>query len=504
MDWYKLQNGSDIRGEALDGVAGQPVNLTCAVMERIGAAFARYLADTRGVARPRIAMGRDVRLSGEALLAAAAEGAQKQGAHVLDVGLCSTPAMFMTTQDAALRADGAMMLTASHLPYNRNGAKFFTKDGGLEKTDIRAILALAEVGLEDAPARGALEKREFLPVYAAHLRTLICAGVGVREEEGPLAGFRIVVDAGNGAGGFFATDVLAPLGANTAGSQFLEPDGRFPNHAPNPEDEAAMASLARCVWENKADLGVIFDTDVDRAGAVAPDGTELNRNRLIALMAATLLETHPGTAIVTDSITSEGLARFITEKGGVHRRFKRGYRNVINEAVRLNAAGTDCQLAMETSGHGALKENYFLDDGAYLMVKLIIQMARLRRGGKPLMALIDTLAEPAESAELRLSISAADFASYGNGVLNALLGHAEAAGWALAKDNCEGVRARFAKGGGDGWFLLRMSLHDPVMPLNIESDTPGGTKKIAAELYAFLGDFAALDTEPLRRYIKEA
>ena len=130
----------------------------------------------------------------------------------------------------------------------------------------------------------------------------------------------------------------------------------------------------------------------------------LNKNRLIALLSEILLEEHPGTTIVTDSVTSAGLAEFIAKKGGVHHRFKRGYKNVINEAKRLNEAGTDCQLAMETSGHGALKENYFLDDGAYLMVKLIIRMARLKKEGRELYDLIAELPEPAEEAEFRLPI----------------------------------------------------------------------------------------------------
>ena len=133
------------------------------------------------------------------------------------------------------------------------------------------------------------------------------------------------------------------------------------------------------VQESKADLGIIFDTDVDRAGAVLSDGTELNRNRIIAMMAAILLREHPGTTIVTDSITSTGLAAFIRKHGGVHHRFKRGYRNVINESMRLNREGHDSQLAMETSGHGALKENYFLDDGAYLVTRLLIELARAKK-----------------------------------------------------------------------------------------------------------------------------
>ena len=102
-----------------------------------------------------------------------------------------------------------------------------------------------------------------------------------------------------------------PLGANTDGSRYLDPDGSFPNHIPNPENEQAMQSIMDAVREAHADLGIIFDTDVDRAGAVLSDGSELNRNRIIAMLSAILLREHPGTTIVTDSITSTGLAAFI-------------------------------------------------------------------------------------------------------------------------------------------------------------------------------------------------
>ncbi len=165
--------------------------------------------------------------------------------------------------------------------------------------------------------------------------------------------------------------MLAPLGADITGSRYLEPDGRFPNHVPTPEDSAAMAAITEATVTNGCDLGIIFDTDVDRCAVVDKDGREINRNRLIALMSAIVLEETPGSTIVTDSVTSDELKDFITGLGGVHRRFKRGYRNVINEAVRLNGEGIPCLLAIETSGPGALRENYFLDDGAYMVPKSI-------------------------------------------------------------------------------------------------------------------------------------
>ncbi len=504
MEYKKLQNGSDIRGVAMEGVEGQPVNLTDEAVRNIGAAFVVYLQKRLQKEKLHIAIGRDSRLSGERLVSAFVSGATMLSADVTDFGLASTPAMFMCTVEPGYDFDGAVMLTASHLPFNRNGIKFFTREGGFEKSDIASILALAEAGgFSENCTPGKVDTLDYLSLYASHLVDTIRSRVHASDYDHPLKGFHIVVDAGNGAGGFYVDRVLNPLGANTTGSQFLDPDGRFPNHAPNPEDAAAMDALQACVKRTNADLGIIFDTDVDRAGAVASDGTELNRNRLIALVAATILAEHPGTTIVTDSITSSGLSKFIAEKGGVHHRFKRGYRNVINESMRLNNAGVDSQLAIETSGHGALKENYFLDDGAYLITKLIIKMAQMTREGHSLLSLIDSLSEPAESVEVRMNLRASDFAAYGNGILADLSEYVKKMRWDVAKENYEGMRVSFPAGAGDGWFLLRMSLHDPLMPLNIESNTVGGAKQIAKALYAFLRQYDMLETKGLQTLAEE-
>ena len=264
-----------------------------------------------------------------------------------------------------------------------------------------------------------------------------------------------------------------------------------------------MEAITEAVQNTKADLGIIFDTDVDRAGAVLSDGSELNRNRIIAMLAAILLREYPGTTIVTDSITSTGLAKFIAEKGGVHHRFKRGYRNVINESIRLNAQGQDSQLAIETSGHGALKENYFLDDGAYLVTKLLIELARGKKEGYTLESLIASLEEPAESVEFRMNILLDDFKPYGQKVIEELTAYAEnQTGWSLAPSNFEGVRVNLDENHGNGWFLLRLSLHDPLLPLNIESNSIGGAKQIAKELAGFISSYDKLDAQKLLDFTK--
>ena len=501
MDYSKLQNGSDIRGVALEGIENQHVNLPKEVCYDIGRAFAVWLQNKTGkIHGLRVSLGRDSRLSGPALAEWFCEAMVQQGLEVTDFGMASTPAMFMSTVTEGYLFDGSVMITASHLPFNRNGFKFFTSEGGLEKGDIKEILAIAAAKDFPESEPGKLISGNFMDTYAKILADKIRAATG---EEKPLDGFRVVVDAGNGAGGFYADKVLKPLGANTEGSRYLDPDGSFPNHIPNPEDKTAMESITEAVRETGADLGIIFDTDVDRAGAVLSDGSELNRNRIIAMLSAILLRDHPGTTIVTDSITSTGLANFIKEKGGTHHRFKRGYRNVINESIRLNNQGQDSQLAIETSGHGAFKENYFLDDGAYIVTKLLIELARGKKEGYTLASMIESLEEPAESVEFRMNILVEDFKAYGQNVIDALTQYAASkAGWSLAPDNYEGVRVNLDTEHGNGWFLLRLSLHDPLLPLNIESNTVGGAKIIAAELASFIAQYDQLDAEALLKFAK--
>ncbi len=499
MEYKKLQNGSDIRGVAIDGIEGQNVNLTEKVCKDIGRGFALWLIKKTGKTNLRVAIGRDSRLSGEQLCTWICSAMVEQGLNITNFGMASTPAMFMSTVTEGYMFDGSIMITASHLPFNRNGFKFFTAGGGLESANIKEILAFAESDEQTGLEKGSIENAEFMDTYSKILADKIRSATGENE---PLKGFKIVVDAGNGAGGFYVDKVLKPLGADTTGSRFLDPDGSFPNHIPNPENAEAMKSITDAVKEVGADLGIIFDTDVDRAGAVLADGSELNRNRIIAMLSAILLREYPNTTIVTDSITSTGLAKFIKEKGGVHHRFKRGYRNVINESIRLNNLGQDSQLAIETSGHGALKENYFLDDGAYLVTKLLIELARGKKNGYTLASLIDTLEEPKESMEFRMNILTDDFKAYGQDVLDKLNEYAKTQkAWSLEKDNYEGVRVNLNRCNGNGWFLLRLSLHDPLLPLNIESNSKGGAKKIAAQLYEFVKTFDKLDASSLANFV---
>ena len=501
MNWQSLISGSDVRGVAM----GEHPVLTEHIAKCLGMAFARFTAQKTGkpVSQVTIAIGRDSRVTGPALATAAAEGISRAGASVMNFGLCTTPAMYMSIITPGFQPDGSIMVTASHLPPERNGLKFFLADGGLETKDVVELLNTAsELNPEDFAVSGKIADKPFLPVYMNQLAYRIQTGLDTDLPK-PLLGLHVVVDAGNGAGGFYA-ELMESLGAWIEGSQFLEPDGRFPNHMPNPENPEAMRSVSEAVKRAGADLGVIFDADCDRAAIVDSDGREINRNRLIALVSAMILDEKPGQTIVTDSVTSSGLRKFINDWGGEHYRYKRGYRNVIDEARRLNDEGIECPLAIETSGHAALKENHFLDDGMYLVTVLIVKAMKLKQQGKTLGSLIADLQEPVESKEIRLNITDENFRAAGQNAIAMVMDYANAAeNWHIAPDNREGVRISFDLNGGmdNGWFLLRLSVHDPVLPLNVESDVPGGVSTMLKALYEVLKDASGIDLEPLKSEI---
>ena len=476
----KLQNGSDIRGIACEGVVGEEVNLTPEAGNLIGQAFAIWLGrkKQKAVTDLRIGIGHDSRITAQSLYETVAKGLTAQGATAYYCGLVSTPSMFMTTVFEEFAFDGAIMITASHLPFNRNGYKFFDRDGGLEHDDITEVLRIAsELSVADADISG-VETVDSISVYCDFLKDKIKKSIQAQEYDTPLKGLHVVVDTGNGAGGFFVDKVLNPLGADTSGSQFLEPDGNFPNHIPNPENKQAMDAIRSAVLNNQADLGIIFDTDVDRMSAVLPNGEEVNRDAIIAMMTAIIAADYPGGTIVTDSVTSDRLTRFIESIGMKQHRYMRGYKNVINESIRLNKEGIVSPLAIETSGHGALSENYFLDDGAYMAVKLLIALAKAAKEGKTLASFIEKLEKGYEEREYRFKITGEDFKEYGKQVLAVFEERAKAKGYHIAPNSYEGIRITFDSDEVKGWLLLRMSLHDPQMPLNVEGVREGDCDKL--------------------------
>ncbi|MGV2999623.1 phosphomannomutase/phosphoglucomutase [Streptococcus suis] len=501
MSHHVLQNGSDIRGIAI-ATDEYAVKLTPQATKEIVRGLIHWLTQNQELStlykegKLTIGIGRDSRLSGPDLADAFIEEAVGLGVQVIDFGMATTPALFMSTQYPQFACHAGVMITASHLPYYFNGLKIFSQNGGAEHEDIDYILSHTEAF--PALSLGSLTHADLITPYAQDLVDKIrtaCDG-----QDKPLTGLNIIVDAGNGAGGFFAEKVLAELGADTTGSQFLEPNGTFPNHVPNPDNKEAMESIRQAVLKQGADLGIIFDTDVDRAALVTKSGQILNRNNLIAVLAQITLSEHPGTSIVTNSPTSEHLKDFIESLGGKQIRYISGYRNVINRAIAANQAGVDCQLAIETSGHAAFKENYFLDDGTYVAAKILMLLPQLQKDGKSLDDLIAQLKQPLETQEVRFKLDVEDYRALGEQVI-ADLQATSIAGFIFNPENEEGVRFDVTAPYGDGWFLLRMSLHEPLLVLQIENDQSGYMPSILKRLSEFLDGYPAVNQTKLKELV---
>ncbi|NLG23959.1 MAG: phosphomannomutase/phosphoglucomutase [Clostridiales bacterium] len=477
-DWQGLKSGSDILGAA----EGAGAALTVEAAERIGYSFALWLAEREGKPADQLAIsvGRDARPSGAQLASAFIHGLTAADADVIDCGLCAAPAALWLAADGSGAADGAAMVTAGQHPSNLNGLKLLARSGGPTGDDLTAILECA--GRTEPPVR-LVTRADAMAEYQARLTDMVARRMGTADR--PLDGAAVAIEA-EGVGSFFA-DLLAGLGARVA----------------SPNDLGAP-SLADAVPAMGADLGVRLGGDCARAALLDEKGAPLSGNRLIALVSAMLLAERPGLTIVTDSVTSSGLSRFIAEWGGVHYRYKRGYMNVIDEARRLVDEGIDCALAMETGGHAAFRDNAFLDDGVYLAATLLCEALARRRRGERLLSLLDGLREPVERAELRLPLTAPDAKGAAQSVIESVLSHTlDNAAWHLANDNREGVRISFDLDGGvdNGWFMIRLSLSGAVMPLTAESDVPGGVRQMLGQLQGVLADCEGLDQSALCEYL---
>ncbi len=490
MNLKHLISGTDIRG-IVSKFEDREINLSGEEVKFIAKGFGLWIEKNCGKQarnqnrKIKIAVGYDARLTGTLFSQIIRNVLKNMGIDVYNCGMSITPSLFMTTIFDEYKADGAVMITASHLPSYYNGLKFFSLRGGLEKEEVVELLELSKNNPEfiEVKDKGIEIGKELANDYAKYLVDLIKAQA--KNGEKPLQKLKIVVDAGNGAAGFIAENVIAELGGDITGSQFLNPDGNFPNHVPNPEAKEAIESIKQAVLKNNADFGIIFDADGDRSAFIDQEGREINRNNLIALLAEILIKETPKATIVTDSVTSIELKKFIEKRGGKHHRFQRGYKNVINEAKRLNDEGIYTPLAIETSGHAAFIDNYFLDDGAYMAARLLIQLVKSKQKGVNFTDVLNEIKEPVEEKELRFKIKELDnFREIGNEILKDLKEYVlTVSNWELEMPNYEGIRVNVDK---ENWFLLRLSLHEPLLCLNIETTKKGKVEEVLIKLKEFL------------------
>lgn len=402
--------------------------------------------------------------------------------------------------------------------------------GGFSKTDIQTLGRLARSCAEEWYNRGILpptsgdnavmcsEHVDWMPSYAESLKMAIINKTGGKQK--PLEGLKIILNAGHGTGGFFR-DVLEDLGADMSASMYLEPDGNFPRGIPNPEDISMFERTAAACETAQADLGIMLDTDADRCGFCVPRTVEhgkrtnyevLNRNRLIALLGVIFSKQSPGCAVVTDSVTSEGLSKFLQQDLGLtHVRYLKGYSNVINKAIDLTQSGAmNAELAIETSGHCAMKENGYLDDGTYTAVQVVSLLANLEPG-RSLLELIANLEELDEVSELRMTTYDGQLETMQKifAVCETAIEHQCRSGlptsdgtWFIDEENLEGIRVRLGNG---QFFMLRKSLHDPIISLQIEARSKSEARKLIVEPLINLLEsneniLESLDMSVLRKY----
>jgi phosphomannomutase len=435
------------------------------VSEALGAAFARYLRPS-GEARD-VVIAHDMRASSPGLAAAFGRGARAEGLGVIEAGLASTDMLYYAS--GALDLPGAMF-TASHNPahYNgiklcRAGAKPIGQDTGL--ADIRATTEELLDRPADHPAgepQQPAQRRDLLPEYAAHLRTLV--------DLSSIRPLNVVVDAGNGMGGYTVPAVLGdaalPALPLTIVPMYFELDGTFPNHEANPLDPANIVDLQKAVRQHGADLGVAFDGDADRCFVVDERGEPVSPSAVTALVAVRELAKYPGATIIHNLITSNAVPEIVTEHGGRPVRSRVGHSFIKGEMARTQAV-----FGGEHSAHYYFRDFWFADTG---MLAAMHVLAALGEQDRPLSELARDFERYVSSGEINSTVD--DQAGKLAEVKKAYAGRAEI-------DELDGLTVRFQDG---AWANLRPSNTEPLLRLNVEAPTEQRMAELRDEVLALV------------------
>jgi phosphomannomutase/phosphoglucomutase len=436
------------RAYDIRGVYGE--DLTPDLAMRIGNAFGSLIGG-RG---RRAAVARDSRLSGPALEAAFKAGLMAAGCDAIELGLQPTPLLYFAIAHFGL--DGGAAVTASHNPPEYNGFKL-CREGAFSLTyesgigEIERMATGAGMALEPWTAVGRESAMEVRGAYSEFLRAKIRLGRGLR----------VVIDAGNGTCGFVG-GLFEELGCE-AEVLFPEPDGRFPNHIPNPLKEETLAHLKAEVVRRGADLGIAFDGDGDRVGFVDERGNALRGDVALMIFASDALRAHPGGEVLFDVASSRAVADHIRRLGGKPSMIRVGHSYVMGELSRRGAI-----LAGELSGHYYFAEGYYgYDDGIFAAARMA---EILSRSDRPLSEIAASLPKYASSPEER--IHCPDDRKFR--VVEALRARLGAMGISLV--TIDGVRAEFE----DGWALVRPSNTEPALVLRFEAETEEGLRRIRA------------------------
>ncbi len=396
-----------------------------------------------------VAVGRDVRLSSDRIRDDLVKGLTSTGLDVVDVGVVPTPALYYTLYNG--NVGGGVMITGSHNPAEYNGFKTSVGKDSIHGETIQAVRRLIEAG-DFAQGSGTVEERRVLPEYLGRLTE------GVMPERG----LTVVVDAGNGVAGPHAPNVLETLGC-TVHKLYCEPDGRFPNHHPDPTVEKNLKDLIAKVKETGADLGIAFDGDSDRIGVVDEKGGIVWGDRLLALYARQVLADGP-TSIIFEVKCSKGLIEDIAAHGGTPVMWRTGH-----SLIKQKMKETGALLAGEMSGHMFFKHRYFgYDDALYAAARLVEIVAN---EDAPLSEIMASIPKYPSTPEIRVDCAEAHKFE----VVRQVADHYKKTHKVIDVD---GARVDF----GDGWGLVRASNTTPLLVLRFEADTEERLAAIRAEM----------------------
>jgi phosphomannomutase len=424
------------------------------VARALGVSFARFTG------APSIVVARDMRLTGESLVAAFADGAVSQGAAIVDLGLASTDMVYFAA--GTLDMPGAMF-TASHNPAQYNGIKFCLSgarpvgiDTGLGEIRDTAKKVLAGTGPAPVAARGTVSRRDMLEQFADHVVSFV--------DIGSLSPMRVVADTANGMGGLIVPVVFSRLPMVELEVMYPELDGSFPNHPADPIQPANQRDLQARVVAGGFDVGLAFDGDADRVFVVDEKGRGLSGSVTTAVLAAAVLRTHPGATILHNLICSRAVPEIIRENGGTPVRTRVGHSN-----IKQVMAETGAVFGGEHSAHYYFLDNFRADSG---IIASMLILAEMSRAAVPLSQLRVPFERYEASGEINTEVADVDH------VIDAVA--ARFAG--RPQDRMDGLTVDC----GDWWFNLRPSNTEPLLRLNLEAPTRGECDDRVAELLTLI------------------
>ncbi|MEY2927201.1 MAG: hypothetical protein RL367_1678, partial [Pseudomonadota bacterium] len=419
-------NRSILREYDIRGIVGKTLSAVDALA--IGRSFGTILRREGG---QTVAVGRDGRLSSPEMQAALVAGLTASGCDVVRIGLGPTPMLYFA--EMTLAVDAGIMITGSHNPGDYNGFKMVKRHLSFFGTDIQTLGAMAAAGDWDI-GTGSVSDHDIEDEYVARLQQDYDGGA-----------FRIGWDAGNGAGGR-VIEKLTKLIPGEHHLLYTDIDGTFPNHHPDPTEEANLADLKALVAAKGLDFGLAFDGDADRLGAVDGQGRVIWGDQILSILAEPVLAALPGSTIIADVKASQALYDRIAELGGKPLMWKTGH-----SLIKTKMKETGSPLAGEMSGHIFFKHQWYgFDDAIYAGLRLIRAITEL---GGSLSALKDAMPAMINTPELRFQVDESrKFA-----VIDEVLARLVAAGATI--DRTDGARVNTA----DGWWLLRASNTQDVL-----------------------------------------